>query len=232
MQTNIEVTTKFGVMLVVDSARAIEPPPVASAGFVDYFRAMIENGQAFLLESEDPRLLRIRVASDGDCGQLPSFRTPEPSGAYLLYLPSGAFAIHDGVRQLSRDQIHAGYYALTVRVLSAEAVDGKAYAREEEAMLGEKNWRAYQRRNRLGLLGCLPLAVLPIALLIFKWSFASFIALAMCVLMLLALRFLGRTRDTEIESRRAELDTKYPDVLITLKAIDTPNGLVGGRVVL
>lgn len=235
MPVDLKITSDSGRIIFADASLQLAPPPIDDKNYVEYFRNLTPGGRVFILESEhdDDLQLRVRIASDDDLGMLPSYRVPQPSGSYLLHLPTGALVASDGepLGQAHRVELAAGYYSVAVRNLSEEQLIASLYQAEERALLGETDWAYYQRLDRFSLIGCLPIVALPVLLLIFKWSWISFAAILVSALLLATNHVLRKSkRMRDIQARRDQLDEQYPHVLLTLIAAPSPEGLTGGRV--
>lgn len=235
MRERVDIEATSALAVLSDAALELAPPDLASRGFRPYFVELARQGQLFFLDGEDERLFKLLIAVDEDVSDLPGHRFARLSGSFVLPVPSGELHVSDGgardgggARVLA---IPPGDYAVSILGLdTAAGLDGEAFDAEQISAVGARDWRYHQRVDWLAPLGCLPLVVAGVVILIYRWSFVSLVAGLVGVLGLLprwALKRTGRYR--AIQKRLRDLEASQPHFALELRRVDSVDGLVGGH---
>jgi hypothetical protein len=152
-------------------------------------------------------------------------------GVFRLEVPSGSVALIGWDK--SGQPAEAGAIALPpgtqlVTVLTRRPFDGPRHIKEMREILGAE-WEYMDKVNKLGLVGCLPLALTAIAILARQWHWFWYVVPLAAVAWLPLLILKRGERFKAAERRSSEHERSKPHYVITLTA--TPEkDLSGGFV--
>lgn len=190
---------------------------------------MARAGLVFYLIADDPLRCRIGLLA----GQPPASeldREFEPSaGAFRLDLPGGQAAVFGW--NAAGEPVMAGAAGTAagthmLSVLSRRPFESSRHAEDMEKLLGAE-WAYMQRVNKLGLVGCLPIAITVLTVIAKQWHWLWY-ALPLLALSWLPYLLLSRGRRYRAaESRSAEVEKAHPHYVVSLMPTDQ-SGLAGG----
>lgn len=160
--------------------------------------------QVFYLVTDDPLQCRVELLSGEEpAPELASELEPH-GGTFGLELPSGRLAVHGWTREgvpVVAETIEAASGAQALSVWARRPFDGARHAAEMAALLGGE-WTYMERVNRLGLVGCLPLALVAISLMARRWHWL-WVLLPLLAVSWLPYLLLQRGRRYRAAERRA-----------------------------
>jgi hypothetical protein len=224
----LEVASETALVALCDPSVTL-PSGLDQDALVRALEPLTQSARVFYLVTDDPVRYRIELMA----GEPPSAdlaRDFEASGgAFGLDVPSGTVALYgwskDGIPSVA-GTISTKPGRQVLSVLAPRPFDGAQHMKDMAALLGPE-WTYVERVNRLGLVGCLPLALVPISVLARKWHWLWVILplLAIWSLPYMALR-KGR-RYKEADRRRAEAEHARPDYVFGVTPSDRGD-LAGG----
>lgn len=197
--TRVEIEAGSGIVVLRDAARQ---PRAQAKGGAEPDEALRDEARAaglFYISSDDPVCWRIDVRLDaGPPARVPGFR--EQGGSFRVSVPSGelvlesheAWTAPQADRPSWRTRVAAG--DCLVQVFERAVPSGAEHEARMLQLVGSADWRFKTRVERFGLLGCLPLVLLALALLARRWRWALEYALPLLVLTWLPFVLLRRTR--------------------------------------
>jgi hypothetical protein len=231
MKKRIEVETDSGLVVFRDTEL---PQPCPDGKIEEYrgaLRAGAEDGSWFYLDAEDPVRYRIDVCVDEEPEGLPAHRFQPLGGTFRVNLESGRMAVsafESWSSKIEPVEVPPGTVALTVR--GPGEFDSEGYDREYRELLGDADWRYWNRVDKIGIAGCLSTLIAAVLLAI---PFTrQYWYLAPAVLALgwgphLLLRFSRTYR--EIEGRVKEHEDSLPHFVVQLTPIDPAAAITGGH---
>jgi hypothetical protein len=224
----IAVATETAIVALCDPSVAL-PSGTNQEALVRALEPLTQAARAFYLVTDDPAQYRIELLA-GDPPTAELAHDFEPSGgAFGLDVPSGTVALYgwskDGAPAVA-GTISTKPGRQVLSVLARRPFDGARHVKDMAALLGDE-WTYRERVNRLGLVGCLPLALVPISVLARKWHW---LWLALPLLAVWALPYMlirrGR-RYKEAERRMSEAERARPDYVFSVTPSERED-LAGG----
>ena len=223
-----EVTSETALVALCDPSVTL-PSGLDQEVLLRALEPLTQSARVFYLVTDDPVRYRIELMA----GEPPSAdlaRDFEPSGgAFGLDVPSGTLALYgwskDGTPAVA-GTISTKPGRQVLSVLAPRPFDGAQHVKDMAALLGS-DWTCLERVNRLGAVGCLPLALVPISVLARKWHWLWVIVplLALWLLPFMALR--RGCRYKEADRRRSEAEHARPDYVFGVTPSDRAD-LAGG----
>jgi hypothetical protein len=228
MRTRIEVASEAGIVTVGDSLTAL-PAGLDQNALLRHLEPLARSGQIFFLVADDPVRYRIELYA-AEAPPANFDREFEPvGGAFRLDVPSGRVAV-SGWDEAGK-AAEAGALAVSPgpHLLSGWArrpFDGARHAGEMRELLGAE-WKFMQTVDRLGLVGCLPLALTAICVMASRWHWLWYVlpVLAASYLPYIFMKRTGRYRTAE--RRAAEFEQARPHYVFSL-AETQDRGVAGG----
>lgn len=235
MKADIRFESDSATVIVADEG-VIADVRTRDIAEAEPLRQRAKAGEAFLVDAEDPRLGHIHVYLDEPVPEEIEAICSEHSGSFLLRVPSGRLSVcalgtgspetREPPEKVTID-VPPGDYS--VSVLDGSTKDIPALVTQEEALVGSADWRVHQRIDQVGALGCLIVAAGMVFVLVPYtrrnfWYLLPLFLLPSCAYSLL--RRLPRYR--RVEERCQEYEDGLPQYVLTLKRVDTTEGLEGG----
>lgn len=221
MRERIEVTTEVGVVALGDS-QAVLPSGLDQDALLRQSEPMAHSGSLFFLVTDDPVTYRIDLVVGEPSPPGPDRDFEGLGGVFRLEVPSGRVALTGWDK--SGQPAEAGAIALPpgtqlVSVLTRRPFDGPRHVKDMSELLGAE-WDYMQMVNKLGLIGCLPLLLTLVLVLIGRWSWLV-VAVPIVVLSWLPHIVLKRgQRFRDAERRSLDHERARAHYVITL----TPTG--------
>jgi len=216
VKERVEVASEAGIVALADS-QAVLPAGLDQDPLLRQLEPQAHSANLFFLVTDDPVAYRIDLVArepppgpDGDLEGL--------GGAFRLDVPSGRAVLFGWDRSGQPEE--AGGIAVPpgtqlVSVLSRRPFEAVRHAREMSELLGAE-WDYMQKVNKLGLIGCLPLLLALVLVLIGRWSWLS-VAVPIVVLSWLPYVVLKRgQRFRDAERRSLEHERARAHYVITL----------------
>jgi len=230
VKERIEVTTEVGVVALGDS-QAVLPSGLDQDALLRQLEPMAHSGSLFFLVTDDPATYRIDLVVGEPSPPGPDRDFEGLGGVFRLDVPSGRVALSGWDK--SGQPADVGAIALPpgtqlVSVLTRRPFDGPRHVNEMSELLGDE-WHYMDKVNKLGLVGCLPLALTAMVILARQWHWLWYVVPLLAVSWLPVLILKRGERFKAAEQRARELERARPDYVISLTA--TPEkGLSGGFV--
>src|SRR5688572_19386687 len=171
MKERIEVTSEMGIVALGDPG-AVLPAGLDQDALLGPMERMAHSGDLFFLVTDDPVRYRIDLVTGESPPPGPDHDFEGLGGVFRLEAPSGQVALTGWEK--SGEPAVAGTIAVTpgtqlVSVLTRRPFDGPRHVKEMSELLGPE-WDYMQKVNKLGLIGCLPLLLTLVLVLIGRWS--------------------------------------------------------------
>jgi hypothetical protein len=228
MRTRIEVASETGVVTVGDPSAAL-PAGLDQDAILQQLEPLALSGRIFFLVTDDP----VRYRIDLFAGEAPPSSLAREfeavGGSFRLEVTSGRVALcgwdkagHSG--EAGALAVDPGPHLLSV--LTRRPFDGARHAEDMSDLLGA-DWKFMQTVSRLGLIGCLPLAVTAICVLAARWHWLWYV-LPLLVVSWLPYIVLKRSHRYKAAERRAtEQERARPHYVLGLTPTQQ-DGLSGG----
>jgi hypothetical protein len=230
MSVRIEVATGSGVVAVGDPQTAW-PAGLDQDALLRQLEPQARSGRLFFLVTDDPVRYRVDV--------LPNEPLPpgldrefEPlGGAFRVEAPSGRLALvgwdtSGEPREAGTVSVSPGTYLLSV--FGPRPFDGRRYAEDMTALLG-RDAKFKDIVDRLALIGCLPMILVAVALLIARWRWLWYLVPLLVVSWLPFLVLKRSRRYRSAEKRAADAESARPHYVLSLtptRQADVPGGYV------
>jgi hypothetical protein len=235
--------SQVGAVALWDSTRS--RPDLGDRDLFDLSRDLrraSKSGDVFWFEvmgdELEPLSLSIHAYVDEDCADCPEGKYRQRGGTFRLNVPSGRLVAggveywsgHDEGERSSKTEIDIppGSYALTAREYE---FDTKQHDAEMVQLLGEKDWRFYNRMIWLRVVGCLPILACIVLALLRKWSvlLSYAVPIAACYWLVQAV-FWRFGRWARIERAINDHQSKSLGIILELRKAEDPSLLKGGSV--
>lgn len=228
MTTRVDVASALAVVAVCDASVAL-PSGTGQAALLRELEPRSRAGELFYLVADDPLRLSLALRRH-DAGSAAEFQRDFESlgGTFGLAAPTGRIGVYGwdaaGTPVLAGSLDAApGPQALTV--LAPRPFDGARHVAEMAALLGTE-WAWSRRVDRLGLVGCLPLALSVLAVLLQRWQWL-WLAVPVLLVTWAPYLVLRRTRRYRaVERAQAAQAGGRPAYVLTVARSDQP--LSGG----
>jgi hypothetical protein len=172
----ITVASEMAIVALCDPSVTL-PSSRDQAELLRALETLAQEARVFYLVTDDPVHYRIELLV-GEALSSELAREFEPcGGTFGLELPTGRLALQGWTSSGSPEiagALDANPGRQVVSVLGHRPFEGPRHVQEMAALLGNE-WSYMERVNRLGLLGCLPLALLVISLVLQKWQWLWFV---------------------------------------------------------
>jgi hypothetical protein len=230
MRVRIEVASETGVVAVGDPETAW-PSGLDQEAQLRQLQPLARAAQLFFLVTDDPVRYRVDVLANE---ALPPGldREFEPlGGAFHLEAPSGRLALigwdtAGEPREAGSVSVSPGTHLLSV--FARRPFDGRRYAEDMDALLG-RDAKFMQIVDRLGLIGCLPMILVAVSLLLARWRWLWYLVPLLVVSWLPYLVLKRGRRYRSAEKRAAEAESARPHYVLSL-APTQQAGVQGGYV--
>ena len=226
----LTVSSESGIVVLGPATTSL-PAGLDQEALLRVLEPLARSGQIFYLVTDDPVRYRIDVLVNE---ALPSElgRELEPlGGAFRLEGASGRVALIGWDKsgepgEAGSVAVSPGVYLLTV--FGRRPFDSKRYTEETTARLGA-DAKFMQRVDRLGLIGCLPMVLVAISILLARWRWLWYLVplLAVSWLPHVVLKLGGRYR--RAEKVMSDAEKARPHYVISLEPTQQ-EGLRGGYV--
>ncbi len=244
METEVRFDSEAAIAVFAD-AGVVPEVATRDAAEAEPLRGRCKAGEVFITETEDPWITESRQRRASA-----TFRfyvdeaVPEEieeacdtrSGSFLLRLPSGRLrvtALGTGSPKTQEPpetrtvEVPPGDYALTLFDGSNPNVE--AVTAREKALVGDADWRFYERINHFGASGCFFLALGMVFVLIPHtrreyWYFLPLFLLPTCAFTLLR-HLPGYAR---VSKRVREHEAALPQYVVSMRRVESTEGLEGG----
>jgi len=229
MKTSVEVNSETAIVAVVDAATSL-PAGLDQDALLRELKPLAVARRAFYFVTDDP----IRMRLDLYAGEAPPptlERHFEPlGGTFGLEVRSREVAVvgwnKDGSVNEARCLVpEAGSQALGV--LDRRPFDARRHDKEMIDLVGEENYRFYNRASKTGLVGCLPLALTALAVLARQWEWLWYLVPLVILSWLPYVVLKNTQRYKAVERQGSELETARPLYVMTLTPTDQAD-LKGG----
>lgn len=207
MSARIEVSSESGIVALAGPTAAL-PAGLDQETLLRHLEPIARSAQIFFLATDDPVRYRIDVLADGPLA--PGLdRDFEPlGGAFRLETPSGRVALFGWdkagePREAGSVSVSPGTHLLSV--FARRSFDGRRHAEDMAKLLGD-DAKFMQMVDRIGLVGCLPLILVAVSLLIARWRWLWYLVplLAVSWLPYAILKYSRRYRRAERRAAEAE----------------------------
>jgi hypothetical protein len=213
----ITVASEMAVVALCDPSVAL-PSSRDQAALLRALEPLAQETRVFYLVADDPVQYRIELlVGDGRSSALA--REFEPcGGTFGLEVATGRLTLQGWTSSgtpVIAGAVDARPGRHIVSVLARRPFEGARHVQEMAALLGNE-WRYMERVNRLGLLGCLPLALLVISLAAQKWRWlwVALPLLAVSWVPYMLLKHGRRYRDAE--RRAADVERARPHYVFSV----------------
>jgi hypothetical protein len=228
MRTRIEVASEAGIVTVGDSLTAL-PSGLDQNALLRHLEPLARSGQIFFLVADDPVRYRIELwAAEAPPESLA--RELEPvGGAFRLDVPSGRIAVSGWDEAGTAAEAAALAVSPGPHLLSALArrpFDGARHAEDMRELLGAE-WKFMQTVDRLGLVGCLPLAVTAICVMAARWHWLWYVLPVLAASYLPYIVMKRSPRYRAAEGRAAQFEQAQPHYVLSLTETQD-RGVAGG----
>jgi hypothetical protein len=217
VSVRIEVSSESGVVTLAGPTAAL-PAGLDQASLLRLLEPLAHSAQIFFLVTDDPVRYRIDVLVDEP---LPPGldRDFEPlGGAFRLETPSGRVALlgwdkAGEPREAGSVSVSPGMHLLSV--FARRPFDGRRHTEDMTRLLGD-DAKFVRIVDRLGLIGCLPMILVAISVLIARWRWLWYLVplLAVSWMPYGILKYSGRYR--RAERRASEAEQARPHYVISL----------------
>lgn len=229
MSARIEVSSECGVVALGEGPGF--PAGLDQESLLRQLEPLARSARIFFLLTDDPVKYRLDVFANEP---LPSWldREFEPlGGGFRLEAPNGRVALigwdkAGEPREAGRVSVSGGKHLVTV--FARRPFDGKRYAEDMANLLGP-DARFMQRVDRLGLVGCLPMILVAIALFAARWRWLWYLVPLLVVSWLPYLVLKRSRRYRSAKKRVGDAELARPHFVISL-APTQQNQLQGGYV--
>jgi hypothetical protein len=172
----ITVGSELAIVALCDPSVAL-PSSRDQAALLRALEPLAHEVRVFYLVTDDPVQYRIELLVGEGPSPALGREFEACGGTFGLEVPTGRLTLQGWTS--SGTPVIAGAADASpgrqvVSVLARRPFDGPRHVQEMAALLGNE-WRYMERVNRLGLLGCLPLALLVISLALQKWHWLWFV---------------------------------------------------------
>jgi len=218
MTARIEVFSESGVVALTGSTATALPAGLDQESLLRQLEPVARSAQIFFLVTDDPVRYRIDMMANEP---LPPGleRDFEPlGGAFRLEAPSGRAVLigwdkAGEPREAGGISVSPGAHLLTV--FARRPFDGRRHAEDMARLLGD-DAKFVRIVDRLGLIGCLPMILVAIAVLIARWRWLWYLVplLAVSFMPYVILKYSGRYR--RAERRASEAERAWPHYVISL----------------
>jgi hypothetical protein len=228
MRERIEVTSEMGIVALGEPGTVL-PAGLDQDALLGPMERMAHSGNLFFLVTDDPVRYRIDLVTGESPPPGPDHDFEGLGGVFRLEAPSGQVALTGWEK--SGEPAVAGAIAVPpgtqlVSVLTRRPFDGPRHVKEMSELLGAE-WHYVDKVNKLGLVGCLPLALTAIVILARQWHWLWYVLPLLAVSWLPVLILKRGERFKAAERRSREHERGKPHYVISLTA--TPEkGLSGG----
>jgi hypothetical protein len=230
MSVRIEVATESGVVAIGDSQTAW-PTGLEQEALLGQLEPQARSARLFFLVTDDPVRYRFDVLANE---ALPPGldREFEPlGGAFRLEAPSGRLALigwdtAGEPREAGSVSVSPGAYLLSV--FGRRPFDGRRYAEDMAALLG-RDAKFKDIVDRLGLIGCLPMILVAVAVLMARWRWLWYLGPLLVVSWLPYLALKRSRRYRSADKRAAEAESVRPHYVLRLVPTQR-EGVQGGYV--
>ncbi len=231
MRTRIEVFSESGVVALAGPTAAL-PAGLDQDSLLRQLEPLANSARIFFLVTDAPVRYRIDVLTNEPLASGLA-RDFEPlGGAFRLEAPEGRIALSGWDK--AGEPREAGSVSLTpgahlLSVFARRPFDGRRHAEDMAKLLGD-DARFMHVVDRLGLVGCLPMILVAVSVLIARWRWLWYLIplLAVSWLPYLTLKCSGRYRRAKRRASEAEL--ARPHYVISLaptRQEDLRGGYVG-----
>ena len=218
MIARIEVSSESGVVTLADPTAPALPAGLDQASLLRQLEPLAHTAQLFFLVTDDPVRYRIDVIANE---ALPPGleRDFEPmGGAFRLEAPSGRVVLvgwDKGGEPREAGGVSMSPGAHLVSVFARRPFDGRRHAEDMAALLGD-DAKLVRIVDRLGLIGCLPMILVAISVLIARWRWLRYLIplLAVSWMPYVILKSSGRYR--RAKRRVFEAERARPHYVISL----------------
>jgi hypothetical protein len=230
VSTRIEVPSESGIVLLGDGQTDL-PTGLDDEVLLRRLEPLSRAAQVFYLLTDDPVRYRLDVLVDESLPAGLDRDFESLGGAFRLEAPSGRVALIGWDAQgMPRE---AGNVAVTpgsqrVTVFGRRPFEGKRYAEDMATLLGA-DARFMHIVDRLGVIGCLPLIVVAIAIFAARWRWLWYLIPVLVVSWLPYLILKRSRRYRNAEARASAAEAARPHFVIRLAATrqdETPGGFI------
>jgi hypothetical protein len=199
---------------------------------IEQLEASAREGRLFFIDGEDPIDLTLEVVSGEPLATELAARFTPVGGGFLLDIPSGSAAVA-GYDAWARGNPPEASVSVApgshlVVAYARRLPDARQYEADIERLVDPRAVAFHRRVTRLAPLGCLPLIVLAIALLLQRWTLASYAA---GVALLASAAYAGVSRSGRfraVEDAQRAYKRDLPAYVLELRPVERSPSLVGG----
>jgi hypothetical protein len=225
----IEVSSESGIVALGDAQGL--PAGLEQDILLRQLEPLARSGQIFFLMTDDPVKYRIEVIANETLPPGLDREFESVGGAFRLEAPNGTVALVGWDKagrphEAGRVSVSRGAHMLTV--FARRPFDGKRYGEDMAKLLGP-DAKFMQRVDRLGLIGCLPLLLVAIGVLLARWRWLWYLVPLLVVSWLPYVVLKRSRRYRSAERRVSDAELARPHFLISL-APTQQNELQGGYV--
>jgi hypothetical protein len=230
VNTRIEVSSESGFVVLGDPQVPL-PSGLDQEAQLRQMEPLARAARIFFLVTDDPVVYRLDLMAD-EPTPAGLEREFEPlGGAFRLDVPGGHLAVTGWDK--AGTPCEAGGLPVTggthhLSVLTRRPVDGARHAADMAALLGP-DWGYMQRIDRLGLVGCLPLAATSLCILAQRWRWLWYVLPLLAVSWVPFLVLKQGRRYRAAERRVSEAEKALPHFVIRLVPTaesDLPGGYI------
>ena len=179
--------------------------------------------RAFFFVTDDPVRLRLELYTQEQPPESLDTHFEPLGGTFGLDIPSGELAVagwnNEGNVKPTRLSVGArGAHVL--RVLCRRPFDAQRHDEEMIAQVGETDYRFFDKVNKSGVVGCVPLVLTAICLLARQWEWLWYLVPLLVVSWMPYVVLKHTERYKAVERAGSELEAARPLYVLTLAATE------------